>query len=121
MPNAGTHAKIGAAAGAIAYICMCRLYDHPLDLVELSICILASTAAAALPDILEPALTPNHRSVAHSVATLTLVVGVLAEHLCTDHERVESFRKILLACLGAGYITHLVADSRTPSGLPVFC
>lgn len=121
MPSAGTHAKFGAIAGGVTYIGMCKVYEHQPNIGELAVCVVASILAAAVPDLLEPAFTPNHRGLAHSLTTLTLISGLLAQHFCADHERAEAFKKILLACLGVGYITHLLADARTPRGLPVFC
>ena len=102
--------------------------------------------AGSLPDILEPALTPNHRSVAHSVATGYVVAAVKVDEWSSYcRERAEDYRhrqlqqvldpirrtlywlaemfwRFAAGCLNglqAGYASHLALDMFTPSGLPL--
>src|SRR5271170_4014702 len=66
MANLKEHGWLGAGTGVLTYILMCRYYDRPFDFGEMLACAAVSTATAMVPDILEPALSPNHRNVAHS-------------------------------------------------------
>jgi membrane-bound metal-dependent hydrolase YbcI (DUF457 family) len=72
-------------------------------------------------DMLEPALSPDHRNVAHSfVAGSTLLS--FARHRCgVDNCDWEEFQKILWAAATTGYLSHLLADASTPRGLPLLC
>lgn len=85
--------------------------------------VLAGTAAAfltKLPDILEPATSPNHRQFFHSVAFAGLLC--LAFHELSKWEP-ESAGGELLKALGRvaipAYLIHLVLDSLTAKSLPL--
>ena len=71
----------------------------------------------ALPDVIEPALSPRHRSTAHSWATLGLLAsgGVFV----LQHETMHPWLKVGLLAAGAGYAMHLISDAETPMGLPL--
>lgn len=74
-----------------------------------------------LPDILEPALHPNHRQFFHSLA-FAGVLGVVAHKAYIwepDNSFDESIRFVLLVGVGA-YFVHLLLDARTPKSLPIF-
>jgi membrane-bound metal-dependent hydrolase YbcI (DUF457 family) len=120
MPNAKAHAQIGAVAGAVTYVVMSHHYERKMDVLEAGFCALIGMASAALPDLIEPALTPNHRGTAHSVVILFLLLALIIL-FCQDEEgKREEFVKMVVASAGAGYLTHLIADSCTPKGLPIF-
>lgn len=73
-----------------------------------------------LPDILEPATSPNHRKVFHSIAC-AITVGVCVKK-AWDWEPEEDlgrlFRFVLLVA-GAGYLAHLALDATTKRSLPL--
>jgi len=100
-----------------------------------------------LPDIVEPATSPRHRSTAHSWLVLFIVAAVsleAARRQCREQarsceQRLSSLwlspeQRVLFAllsvlwrissgfCTGVqvGYVSHLVLDGCTPSGLPIF-
>jgi membrane-bound metal-dependent hydrolase YbcI (DUF457 family) len=120
MPNGKTHAQIGAATGAVTYIGMAAHYKREMKLDELGMCAFLGVACAALPDIIEPALSPNHRSVAHSIVILLLVVLFVCWYCGDENGERHEFAKIATAAAAAGYATHLVADACTPKGLPLW-
>lgn len=120
MPNAIVHARIGGAAGAATYLGMSARFRRDLNPVEMAACCSIGVAFAALPDVIEPALTPNHRSIAHSVVILLLLVAFVFWYCHDKDNERDQFRKIVVASAAAGYLTHLVADSGTPKGLPIF-
>jgi len=119
MPNAKAHAGIGMAAGAFTYLGACAYYKRDVDIFELGGSALLGIAFAALPDILEPALNPNHRSTAHSVLILILAIVFLVWFCSDKNSERQEFVKIAAAVAGIGYVTHLISDSCTPKGLPI--
>jgi membrane-bound metal-dependent hydrolase YbcI (DUF457 family) len=119
MPNADTHILAGLLVGA-ATSALCQLSeresspDKKLDWGELCICALAGASAALLPDILEPATSPNHRQFCHSVTAAALVAySISGRH--TDTWSTET--KKLVAALGMGYLSHLMLDGGTPKSI----
>jgi membrane-bound metal-dependent hydrolase YbcI (DUF457 family) len=71
-----------------------------------------------LPDILEPAKKDKwkHRKFFHSYTLLALIVWFTfqMETSWDIHEVVRHFFTVA----AAGYLSHLLLDSRTPAGLP---
>lgn len=85
---------------------------------------LAMGAAAAmlpsLPDVLEPAIHPNHRRFFHSV-TFAIAVGY-GLHRAYKWEAQESWEQLArMAALvaGAAYLAHLARDAFTARSLPL--
>jgi inner membrane protein len=81
------------------------------------------TAAAllpSLPDVLEPAIHPNHRRFFHSV-TFAIAVGY-GLHRAYNWEAQEPWEKLArVAALvaGAAYLAHLARDAFTAKSLPL--
>ncbi|MGA1795277.1 MAG: metal-dependent hydrolase [bacterium] len=149
MPSRKTHFPVAVAIGALA--AAARTNDKH---GEFNLCVIVgggvgASISAMWPDILEPALSPRHRKIAHSVATGTSIFKLAVDAItkwesywrriaiqATEHrgdpnktpgERlmllgVEVFASILvglLVGLAAGYISHLVLDGFTPASLPL--
>lgn len=80
-------------------------------------------AAAALftnlPDMLEPATSPNHRGLGHSL-TLAALLGLGLHHLSQwqPETEAEKFWKGLGMIAGSAYLIHLAQDFTTPKSLP---
>ena len=73
-----------------------------------------------LPDILEPATSPNHRKVFHSVACAVVLIAGFKK--AWDWEPDDSAGRVLrfVALAGiAGYLTHLALDATTKRSLPL--
>jgi hypothetical protein len=98
---------------------MCRYYNRRVDLGELLLCAGAGLLSGGVPDVLEPALHPHHRQLAHSVTVGGLLAKFGVERCSFKNGEWDQFHKILAAALIAGYISHLVADGCTPRGLPL--
>ena len=81
------------------------------------VCGLGGAAGAIAPDVLEPALHPNHRSLFHSLAA----GGATTAGLKGLYETVsmDPYLRLFARSLLVGYLSHLVLDSSTPRGLPV--
>src|SRR5450631_180861 len=78
MPGWKTHMIIGATTGAVVNVAMqagrkALNPKTPFDFGEFLICTGAASMAALVPDILEPASSPNHRAFFHSVVTAAIV------------------------------------------------
>jgi len=117
MPSFKTHAIIGAIAGLgtyIAYKSVQRDEDdsEPFDWLTAACCAGIGVAIASLPDVLEPATSPNHRGFFHSIFVLFLI------GLCLTGISAKCAIRLLLYVSGAAYLSHLLADFRTTKCLP---
>ena len=74
----------------------------------------------SLPDVLEPAIHPNHRQFFHSVAFGVLLGrGLLSLYRWQpDDDAGRMLRAIGLVASGA-YLTHLVMDATTAKSIPL--
>lgn len=115
--NRSGHAVAGAAVGSVAYLGFCKMADEQPTLGEFLVAIAAGAALACLPDVLEPAVHPNHRALVHSVA----LNFAAAAGLCQLWRRpdIESNQERLLTSLGLAFLTHPILDAMTPKGLPL--
>jgi membrane-bound metal-dependent hydrolase YbcI (DUF457 family) len=147
MANRKLHAILGASAAVGFYVFYTQIKEEGMSLPELLGFTLFGTVGAFLPDVIEPATSPNHRSFFHSLS-FAGVAGppawlwawrirneqirfakeceMCAAVTMDEHEK-SSFRwralwhrflAGLLPGLVIGYASHLVADAVTPKGLP---
>ncbi len=148
MPNKRTHKVVGAVAGGSFALVWSAGQPAVHRTVETAGGVLAGVGLGMLPDVLEPAIHPGHRSVAHGAApAVTLGVpasrhldswqvslragadrqGALAMQSQSTLARLwHAFLELLLrlaagALAGAlgGYGSHLVLDAFTPRSLPL--
>lgn len=73
-----------------------------------------------MPDLLEPAVNPNHRQFFHSIV-FAFLVGVLMRELYRwqpETEVGQIGRRLLLLAAGT-YLVHLAMDSTTSKSLPL--
>src|SRR4051812_12876334 len=118
MANGPTHRL--AAAAIVGMACVHAERHHKCSTFK----PVAGAALAAfltnLPDILEPALHPNHRQFFHSLLFAALVMRgahcVYEWEPQTDREEITRF--ILLVGAGA-YLVHLALDAVTAKSLPL--
>ena len=130
MPNLKQHVAVGAAVGGGLNLAwqLHKLYDsseppnglweavNRIDFFEVAAFAAVGVLCAALPDILEPATSPNHRALLHSVCCGGAVTyGAFGKH--TGKWRPEDRMAVRIAALS--YLSHLALDSGTPKGLPV--
>lgn len=83
----------------------------------------ASALAAAfgtLPDILEPATSPNHRQFFHSLAfAATIGWGLYELWQWEPDEEWQEWLKGGLLIAGGAYLVHLAMDATTKKSLPL--
>jgi len=118
MPNFKQHFIAGLAVGATINLVSQlnrRGEDTTFDFGELCVCSLLAAGAASVPDMLEPATSPNHRGFFHSL----VMAAFVAYSMSDDHtKRLSPAVRYLLLLLGPGYLSHLVLDARTPKCIP---
>ena len=120
MANLEQHVTVGFITGVGIYIAYRQLSNTKSDLGEAIMAGLISAAGATAPDLIEPALHPHHRGVAHSL----LAGGSVGKALHFVHGGSGHFtatEQFVLSFLAVGYLSHLVLDGLTPRGLPLVC
>lgn len=85
---------------------------------------LASAAAAAglgsLPDLLEPAIHPNHRQFFHSLVVAGLIgYGTYKVYKWQPEDPGYQLLRWALLIAGGAYLTHLMMDGFTAKSLPL--
>lgn len=120
VPNARTHATVGAVTGVAVWISAERNAGRSIRLGDLVIPAIAGLVSGLLADLIGPATSPNHRAFAHSLMLLVLVAAVI--FTADDYLRGEKRQRerSLLACTVSAYLSHLLLDSFAAKGLP-FC
>jgi inner membrane protein len=120
MPNFKTHALVGASVGMglnIAKQWTQKAADptRKFNWGEVFVWGGIGLTVASLPDLLEPAAHPNHRSTFHSLAVLAVILyavhGKHSKEFSPDQRRGAGL-------LGYPYISHLALDFLTKAGLP---
>jgi len=118
MPNAFAH-RAGAAITVGTVI-----YQYEKNNGESTSKPITGAGIAAvlgtLPDIIEPACSPNHRQFFHSFGMFGLVgLGLYKLNQWEPEDGFdEALRFVLMAASGA-YLVHLAMDSSTPKSLPL--
>ena len=85
--------------------------------------LLGGTAAAFftnLPDILEPAMSPNHRAFFHSLAFAALLgAGLYKLNTWRPETDAERLWRAIGMLAGSAYLIHLALDFTTSKSLPL--
>lgn len=117
MSDTGKHFILGAVLAGIVYLVFCRLTERELKWR----CFFGSAVAGGIcalgPDLLEPAVHPNHRQFFHSLAVLGLLSYGNYRALATP--TLGSQEKLAVLVSSVGYASHLLMDSVSPNSLPV--
>ena len=118
MPNATTHAALGFLFGAAGYIIVKKLQNEEPDPVNALGWGVVGAGVALLPDLVEPSTAgPMHRSFVHSVAAAGAATYVTKK--VWDNPELSSDEKAALVSVYGAFMSHLIADSTTPAGLPL--
>ncbi|MCC7169903.1 MAG: hypothetical protein IT459_05615 [Planctomycetes bacterium] len=146
MPCRDQHEPVGVVAGGLSAAFLAdRANGSPF--VEGIGGALGGWLGARLPDIVDPPLSPRHRSVGHGVvptlAALRILAGQIPRWQASLRQKADELTAAQLANAGAGqlpwnrllafcclllsgavvglvvgYATHLYMDAMTASGLP---
>lgn len=130
MPNFSRHFVTGAAVGGGANLAwqVYVLHTSPepprgfaetvrrIDFVKVALFSIGGGIVASIPDLLEPATSPNHRGIFHSLlcglAVFYVAFGKPSANLSLPNQ--FSLRAVALS-----YLSHLFLDSLTPKSLPL--
>jgi len=111
------HVLIGALAGLGIYSLYKWLKKETATLEGALGSVAFGGLVGLVPDVIEPATSPNHRSLFHSVALLFLLgYGNLK---AWQSLQLSEDQKLFVSILSAAYGSHLISDSTTKKGLPL--
>lgn len=118
MSNAATHQITAALAVGLA--CMCDEADNGKATAKPLFAAALAAKLTKLPDILEPAIHPNHRQFFHGLAFASLV-GLTGYRLYQwePQDKWEEFVRFVLLVGAGSYLVHLMLDATTPKSLPL--
>lgn len=118
MSNGPTHQL--TAAALVGVVCIHAERDKQNMSARPVVGAVLAAKFTKLPDILEPAIHPNHRQFFHSVAFASLlgVAGYKIYKWNPDNPFDEAIRFALMVAVGA-YGIHLLLDASTPKSLPL--
>ena len=71
--NGKEHLLLGSVIGGSGYVLYRLAEKKPINMLELILYSIGGSIAGILPDILESATNPNHRSLFHSITTLIMI------------------------------------------------
>jgi len=111
------HIVIGALLGFGGYLSYKYLKNEPPSLVGTLMSLFGGAFAGLLPDLLEPATNPNHRSCFHSVALVLILI--YGNYKVWENDNLSEDQKLAVSLLSTAYGSHLVADSTTTKGIPL--
>jgi membrane-bound metal-dependent hydrolase YbcI (DUF457 family) len=119
VPGAKQHflsaACVGLAVNAVKQAVQMNLApSRQFDWLEFAGCGLVGGVVGLVPDLIEPAVSPNHRGFFHSVGWGTALFYITHgphSRNWTDGDRTAA--QMLCLC----YLSHLVADASTPKGI----
>ncbi len=143
MPNKKVHTAAGVTAG-VTEMLVTQIIDGNINLPELFGSCIGGLLGGRLPDMVDPPNSPNHRDIGHSIlftiAGIALVIFV-AYNLKSSCKELEikanwyiqngynipddikmglTQKRLTIGFLNglpAGYVSHLLLDSRTPAGI----
>lgn len=147
MPNRDFHCVAGAAVGAAYAAYQSKEETRLQQVVEALGGAFGGYVGGRLPDVIDPPVSPRHRSIGHGAVPVALAawgaislldqwqimlrrkafeVEAARDRLSNDALRAgyTAFAALLrllaglLAGLVAGYVSHVALDSMTPCGLP---
>ncbi|MCW4005243.1 MAG: metal-dependent hydrolase [Candidatus Bathyarchaeota archaeon] len=115
--NLKNHAICGGLVSGAFYLFYKLYKNQEINFWEMLAVGAVGAAVAVLPDVIEPATNPNHRSVFHSGTTLGLIA--LGNNKILQTEQLTENQKAWLLSLGLAYSSHLVLDGTTPKSIPL--
>jgi len=119
MACAAEHATFNFFAVMAATATVQHQEGQPIDGSALA---MGSAAALlpSLPDLLEPAVHPNHRRFFHSVTfAASMAYAMRKAYKWEAQEPWEKFARIAVLVGGAAYLAHLARDAFTAKSLPL--
>lgn len=117
--NGPTHRLVAGAAIAVAAACHEQRSGQEPTAMPLAAGALGALCTN-LPDILEPATSPNHRKTFHSVTCAVAIgIGMKKAWDWKPEDDLGRLVRFVMLVAGAGYLTHLALDATTKRSLPL--
>lgn len=115
MPSRVTHEFAGSITG------MAVAASIPsASVISVGASYFIGKGAGCIPDLLEPATSPNHRRVFHSwIALAAMGYGWKKAYDWEPKSDLDKFIRYVALVGGAAVISHLALDSFTPKSLPL--
>ncbi|MFA4983177.1 MAG: metal-dependent hydrolase [Candidatus Micrarchaeia archaeon] len=117
MSDRTTHIALGFLFGTVGYCVVKKLQNEEIDMGNAIGWGIVGAGVAVLPDIIEPATSPMHRAFAHSV--MAAGTATCVTKMAWDSQELSGEQKAAIVSLFGAYMSHLLADSATPAGLPM--
>jgi len=117
VANSNVHFVVGAGVSAVVYLGFCRCTNRKATVWGVLGASLAGAVVASVPDLLEPAVHPNHRAFFHSLAALGL--SAWAGLSTPGDPRFSQDDKLAVLLVSLAYVSHLILDGFTPRSLPL--
>ena len=114
--NRTEHGIIGALSAFVAYSFHKKIKGEQASISGIFGSLVLGGFAGILPDLLEPASNPNHRSFFHSITLLALLLQGNQE--VRKSIRLASDQKMALSLFSIAYSSHIISDSKTPRSIP---
>lgn len=115
MPNRATHEFAGSVSGMVVAASM-----PGASLISIGTSFFIGKDAGRIPDLLEPATSPNHRKFFHSWVILAATsYGWKKTYDWEPESELDKILRFAVLVGGAAVISHLVLDSLTPNSLPL--
>ena len=119
MSCAAQHAGFNLIACTLAGLAVQHNEGKPSSATALGLG-LATAALPTLPDVIEPALHPNHRKFFHSITFAAGVAyGVHRAYRWKTESELEELLRIAAMIAGAAYLGHLALDALSAKSLPL--
>lgn len=115
MARKSGHMLVGALVGLAAYGIYKHLKSEPWTLEGSLAATASGSLVALLPDVLEPALHPNHRGFFHSVVCAGGTIYLAKAAIKSSAIPAEA--KMPLLVMTASLTSHWVLDFGTPASL----
>jgi inner membrane protein len=116
MASAKQHMLIGVGAAVVGWFVYCKLAERPLDLGEVLLAAGVGAFGGLVPDLLEPAIHPNHRQFFHSYVAGALLVH--ANRHISRNAQIPADVRGAIHLASMGFLSHLFADAQTTKSLP---
>ncbi len=115
--NASQHMIAGMITTSATYLIAARALGEPATIEGLTIAAIIGIPTGLALDLIEPAVHPGHRGLAHSVVSLAGITK-LANNTWGD-ATTASAAKLWTVVILAGVISHFALDATTKRSLPL--
>jgi inner membrane protein len=115
--NAADHRLFSVFVLGVTGIAQCRKPEEVLPRV--TVLSIGGYCGATLPDVIEPATSPNHRQFFHSLLfAAALGYGLYRLYDFEPETLLGETLRTLALIAGSAYLVHLALDATTPRSLP---